>query len=108
MIVAILAWGQLVGFVIAAARGKDKKISLWLAGAGGATSVLSVMALRECLSLGYLDVPRLVSGHRVLADAGGMSIFLLFLVGNGCAIAWCFDTVRRGLSDVSNGERGKS
>lgn len=56
---------------------------------------LGMTVVREAIRLSAIDITQLYDQHAKLAQAGGMVWFLLFLVLNAAAVAWCVVLVRK-------------
>lgn len=66
-----------------------------LAGSGSLLMIVAAVVLREALRVASHDMERLAVVHRRASEAGGMPVFLFFLLLNGAAITWCFVIARR-------------
>lgn len=70
---------------------------LGLASAGCLCELVGVLVLRECLRIEAVDFAALFAAHERIASAGGMGVFLIFLVLNGGLIAGVVVLIRREL-----------
>ncbi len=78
-------------------RGRVSGGMLMVASAGALQLVLGGAVVREAVRLSRLGNDQLYALHARAAEAGGMPVFLFFLVANSAVIYWCFRMVRRGL-----------
>jgi len=89
--------GQCVAWTWQLKLGRFHKPALVLASIASGTAILGTIVLREALRLQRLGSDQLFALHERTASAGGMPLFIVFLIANGALITWCVVLTRRGL-----------
>lgn len=88
-----------VAWALMLRRGRVSSVPLMVATAGVLQLVIGGAVVREAVRLTRLGNDQLYALHARAAEAGGMPVFLFFLVVNSAVVYWCFRMVRRGLGD---------
>ncbi len=91
-----------VSWTLMLRRKQVSGLLLMVASAGALQLVVGGAVVREGVRLARLGNEQLFALHARAAEAGGMPVFLFFLVVNSAVVYGCFRMVRRGLSRAND------